>query len=54
MENYLCNYLNDELFTLNHFFSAGEWNGIFFGYEKEQAETYEYQHGENIVKVNYI
>ena len=54
MEDYLCGFLNNEIFTLNHFFSLGEWNSIFFGNEKEQAETYEYQHGENIVKVNYI
>jgi bifunctional DNA-binding transcriptional regulator/antitoxin component of YhaV-PrlF toxin-antitoxin module len=54
MKDYLCGFLNDEIFTLNHFFSLSEWNSIFFGNKKEQAETYEYQNEEKIVKVNYI
>lgn len=52
MENYLCIYLNDELFTLNHFFSASEWNSLFFG--KKEVETYEYKDIDKIVQVNYI
>lgn len=40
MENYLCIYLNDELFTLNHFFSASEWNSLFFGNIKSETHTH--------------
>lgn len=52
MENYLCGYLNDEVFSLNHFFCLTEWHTIFFGNKK--SEIFEYVDDSKIIQVNYI
>lgn len=40
LENYLCGYLNDEVFSLNHFFCLTEWHTIFFGNKESETHVY--------------
>lgn len=52
LENYLCSYLNDEIFILNHFFSLSEWNDMFFGNIK--SETHTHKDENKIYQVTFI